>query len=49
MLLIVAGQTFAQIKVEGIVKDSIGSPLELANVIAINQSTKILESYGVTK
>lgn len=48
MLLIVAGQTFAQIKVEGIVKDSVGSPLELANVIAINQSTKILESYGVT-
>jgi len=48
MLLLVAGQTFAQIKVEGIVKDSIGNPLELANVIAINQETKALESYGIT-
>ena len=48
LLLIVAGQTFAQIKLEGIVKDSIGNPLELANVIAINQETKALESYGIT-
>jgi hypothetical protein len=44
----VAGHSFAQIKVEGIVKDSIGNPLELANVIAINQETKALESYGIT-
>ncbi|PTM12049.1 MAG: TonB-dependent receptor [Bacteroidetes bacterium] len=48
LLLIVVSTTFAQIKVEGIVKDSIGSPLELANVIAINQDTKILDSYGIT-
>ena len=48
MLLIVVSTTFAQIKVEGIVKDSIGNPLELANVIAINQETKILDSYGIT-
>ncbi len=48
LLLIVVGTTFAQIKVEGIVKDSIGNPLELANVIAINQETKILDSYGIT-
>ena len=48
MLLFVAGSAFAQIKVEGVVKDSIGSPLELANVIAINQDTKALESFGVT-
>lgn len=47
-LLFVAGHAFAQIKVEGIVKDSIGNPLELANVIAINQETKALESYGIT-
>ncbi|GGI55797.1 TonB-dependent receptor [Winogradskyella haliclonae] len=32
----------------GVVKDSIGQPLELANVIAINQETKALESYGIT-
>ncbi|OUR92625.1 TonB-dependent receptor [Flavobacteriales bacterium 34_180_T64] len=48
MLLLVAGQSYAQIKVEGVVKDSIGTPLELANVIAINQETKALESFGVT-
>jgi len=48
LLLIVASTTFAQIKVEGVVKDSIGNPLELANVIAINQETKILDSYGIT-
>jgi len=44
----VVGQAFAQIKVEGVVKDSIGNPLELANVIAINQETKALESYAIT-
>ncbi|MCB0462108.1 MAG: carboxypeptidase-like regulatory domain-containing protein [Flavobacteriaceae bacterium] len=48
LLLIVVSSTFAQIKVQGTVKDSIGNPLELANVIAINQETKILDSYGIT-
>ena len=40
--------TFSQIKLEGVVKDSIGTPLELANVVAINQETKALDSYGIT-
>jgi len=44
----VASLSFAQIKLEGVVKDSIGNPLELANVIAINQETKALDSYGIT-
>jgi hypothetical protein len=48
LLLLVVATTFAQIKLEGVVKDSIGNPLELANVIAINQETKILDSYGIT-
>ena len=48
LLLFVASTTFAQIKIEGIVNDSIGNPLELANVIAINQDTKALDSYGIT-
>lgn len=48
ILLLVVYTTFAQIKVEGVVKDSIGNPLELANVIAINQDTKALDSYGIT-
>jgi len=47
-LLFIASTTFAQVKVEGFVKDSIGNPLELANVIAINQETKALDSYGIT-
>ena len=48
LLLLVASYSFAQIKVEGTVKDSIGTPLDLANVIAINQETKALDSYGIT-
>lgn len=40
--------SIAQIKIQGVVKDSIGEPLELANVIAINQETSALESYGIT-
>lgn len=38
----------AQITLKGVVKDSIGNPLEMANVIAINQTTKKLDSYGFT-
>ena len=39
---------FSQVKLEGVIKDSLGSPLELANVIAINKATKSLDSYGIT-
>lgn len=48
LLLCAVSQSFAQIKLEGVVKDSIGSPLELANVIAINQESNKLESYAIT-
>ena len=48
ILLCVVSISFAQVRVEGIVKDSIGNPLELANVIAINKETKLLDSYGIT-
>ncbi|MGB5404147.1 MAG: carboxypeptidase-like regulatory domain-containing protein, partial [Robiginitalea sp.] len=47
-LLLVAGVSYGQIRFEGVVKDSLGTPLELANVIAINQETKGMESYGIT-
>ncbi|MCF7567183.1 carboxypeptidase-like regulatory domain-containing protein [Sabulilitoribacter arenilitoris] len=47
-LLCVSSFNYAQIQLQGVVKDSIGNPLELANVIAINQETKALESYGIT-
>ncbi|BAO74975.1 TonB-dependent receptor [Winogradskyella sp. PG-2] len=48
LCLVVAGSSFAQIKMQGIVKDSIGTPLELANIIAINQESNTLESYAIT-
>lgn len=48
LLILAANICFSQIKVEGVVKDSIGNPLELANVVAINQETKALDSYGIT-
>ena len=48
ILLLVASISFAQVKMEGVVKDSIGAPLELANVIAINKETKALESFAIT-
>ncbi|TYA74740.1 TonB-dependent receptor [Seonamhaeicola marinus] len=48
VLLLVVGSTYAQVRLEGVVKDSIGTPLELANVIAINQATQKLDAYGIT-
>ena len=48
LLVLAANLSFSQIKMQGIVKDSIGTPLELANVIAINQETSALESYAIT-
>ncbi|MFD2561222.1 carboxypeptidase regulatory-like domain-containing protein [Aquimarina rubra] len=48
VLLCVVQSTFAQVELKGTVKDSVGNPLELANVVAINQETKILQAYGTT-
>ncbi|SHH00552.1 TonB-dependent receptor [Winogradskyella jejuensis] len=48
LAFVVALSSYSQVKLSGVVKDSIGQPLELANVIAINQETKALESYGIT-
>jgi hypothetical protein len=48
LTIIVAISSYSQVKMSGVVKDSIGAPLELANVIAINQETKALESYAIT-
>lgn len=48
LCVVVTGSSFAQIRMEGVVKDSIGTPLELANVIAINQESSTLESYAIT-
>lgn len=48
LLVLVGSYSFAQIKMEGVVKDSLGVALELANIIAINQETQALESYAIT-
>ena len=48
VILLIAGVSFAQVKVTGIVKDSIGNPLEMANVIALNKQTNALDSYAFT-
>ena len=48
LLLLIAAISSAQVTVKGIVKDSIGAPLELANVIAINKETKAMASYAIT-
>lgn len=47
-ILMVTMVTSAQLKLSGVVKDSIGAPLEMANVIAINKVTKKMASYGFT-
>ncbi len=48
IIVMVAWGTNAQIKLTGVVKDSIGEPLEMANVIALNKTTNTLDSYGFT-
>ncbi len=47
-LLFVTSITSAQITIQGVVKDSIGTPLELANIIAINKETKAMASYAIS-
>ena len=48
-LLVFSSEAFPQnIALTGTVKDSIGSGVEMANIIAINSETQILESYCVT-
>lgn len=36
------------IKVEGVIKDSIGVPLEMANIMAVNKTTNAMDSYAIT-
>ncbi|MEM5565928.1 TonB-dependent receptor [Psychroserpens sp. AS72] len=48
LMLLIAGISSAQVTVKGVVKDSIGDTLELANIIAINKETKAMASYAIT-
>ncbi len=45
-IILIAGYTSAQIKLTGVVKDSLGNKLEMANLIAINKQSKKIDSYG---
>ena len=48
LLLFTVSLTAQSIKVRGTIKDSIGAPLELANVIATIKSSGEIESYAIT-
>lgn len=48
VLLFVVQLSYSQVKLEGFVNDNTGKPLDLANVVAINQETNVLESFGIT-
>ena len=48
LLLFTISLSAQSIKVRGFIKDSIGSPLELANVIATVEATGEIESYAIT-
>lgn len=47
-IFMVSWATTTQIKYSGVVKDSIGEPLEMANVIALDTVAKRIASYGFT-
>ena len=48
LLLMFVHFSFGQVKLEGVVKDSLNNPLELANVVVLDQKTSSLESYAIT-
>ncbi len=45
-IFLATGVSSGQIKLTGVVKDSIGEPLEMANVIAIDTVAKTISSFG---
>jgi len=48
LFLFITTVLFSQIKLTGVVKDSIGNPLEMANVIAMSIADGSLEGYSIT-
>ena len=47
-LVCLSFSTKAQLKFEGIVRDSISQPLEMASIVLLNSQTKEMASYGLT-
>lgn len=37
-----------KVTITGVVKDSLGVGLDMANVVAINEATKALDGFGIT-
>lgn len=49
LFVLLTGVIQAQsVRIEGVVQDTLGKPLEMANVMAINQETKGMDGYGIT-
>lgn len=48
MALLCSVISIGQVKVMGFIKDSIGNPLEMANVIALNTADNGMEDYSIT-
>lgn len=48
LFLILPLQLFAQVRLTGLVTDSLNQPLELANIMAINTETDVIDAYGVS-
>ena len=41
--------TYGQkVVLQGVVSDSIGKPVEMANVVALNQNTNVMDAYSIT-
>ncbi|RYD89334.1 MAG: TonB-dependent receptor, partial [Sphingobacteriales bacterium] len=49
LLLSVSAISWGQnVKLEGTLRDSLGSPLEMANIMAVNKGTNAMEAYAIT-
>ena len=49
LLILISANTFAQtVRFEGTVQDNAKAPLEMANVMAMNQATKAMDAYAIT-
>ncbi|RNC92727.1 MAG: TonB-dependent receptor [Allomuricauda sp.] len=46
--VVLTAQGFAQVTLTGVVRDTLNAPLELANIIALDQNTNTMASYGIT-
>jgi hypothetical protein len=49
LILLISTFSFSQsVRFEGVVKDTLNTPLEMANVMAVNQATKAVDAYSIT-